>query len=462
MECLRLLYANFYSSLADYSRAFNRDQVVEVFQEAITRTPVLDDEGDDLSPAARNEREQANWILNQLLDYGWLERQVDEATLSSTYAFSRTGRLFTQPMLESSGSRFRTRHRNTRNTRNALQSFLEGGEIYDLLDAFEYSERIISDFTDVIAELDERKRQLVREVEAQQLVQNASDEFFDFMEKRFMPDLAVRLSADSVEKYRDEISKLIGKARRKRSKEFLVNAERALRRQAPELVKDENVSVYMSILDGIESRMHSASEVMLPALRHALHSFTRRADIIIRQLSFSASGQQSELLPICQALAALPPHEQDERLNSAGEILGDLQFGFVDPASLRLQNRRARRVINTQVEEHGEMDQDSRRDLFLQQALDQAFSVNNQAMRDYIIGELSRGHRIHSGSLPIRDARELLMVAHSIEVGSAGYSSEYCFRVEATGQRVSNDYFSEMDDFTIELVELNDSENSEC
>lgn len=457
LECLRLLYANFYSSLADYNRAFNREQVLEVFQEAITRTPVLEEEGGDeeFTSPARSEREQANWVLNQLLENGWLERQVDEATLSSTYAFSRTGRLFTQPMLELSSGRFRTRHRNTRNTRNALQSFLDKGEIYDLLDAFEYSERIISDFTDVIAELDERKRQLVREVEAQQIVQRASDEFFDFMEKRFMPDLAVRLSADSVEKYRDQIQALIKKSRRKR-KEFLVETERELRRSAPELVSDPNVSVYMMILEGIESRMHSASEVMLPALRHALHSFTRRADIIIRQLSFSSSGQQSELLPTCQQLAALPESEQDQRLMAAGECLAGLQLGFVDPAGLRLQQRREQRLVNSQVEEHAEMDKDSRRNLFLQQALDQAFSVNNQALRDYVGQAFNKGHRIHSTQLPVRDAKELLMLAHAIEVGSAGlHSSEFCFRVEPTGQRVSNDYFSAMDEFCIELVEPN-------
>src|SRR5690606_2833599 len=101
--------------------------------------------------------------------------------------------------------------RNTRNTRNALDAFAQQGEIHDLLDAFEYSERIISDFTDVIAELDERKRQLVQEVEAQVLVQRATEEFFEFMEKRFQPDIAIRLSADSVEKYREDIVE-IGRA----------------------------------------------------------------------------------------------------------------------------------------------------------------------------------------------------------------------------------------------------------
>jgi len=454
VACLRLLYGRLYSTLADYSRVVTRDQVVEAFQEAITRAPLLDDMGeDDGMMPARNEREQANWVLNQLLEHGWIEKQVDEATLQSSYAFTRMGRLFTQPMVEATGGRFRTRHRNTRNTRNALQSFVDQGEVYDLLDAYEYSERIISDFSDVIAELEDRKRQLVREVESQQLVQRASDEFFDFMEKRFMPDLAVRLSADSVEKYRDEIQTLIGKARRKR-KEFKATAEKALRKAAPELLQDAQQSLYWMILDGIESRMHSASEIMLPALRNALHGFTRRADIIIRQLSFSSSGRQSELAPLCRTLAEMSDEKQAARLAAAGDAMASINVGFVDPGALRIRTGAMRRVVNTGVEEHATPDKSTRRKLFIQQAMEKAFAINNQAVRAYIIGALNQGHRIHSHNLPINNARELLMGAHAIEVGAAGRrSSEFRFRVEPSGQRVRTDYFNLTDEFTIELIE---------
>jgi len=453
VECLRLLYTRLYSAQADYSRIVTREQVVETFQEVITRTPLLDLNEDETGLPVRNEREQANWILNLLMEHGWIERQVDEATLQSSYTFSRVGRLFTQPMGEATGGRFRTRHRNTRNTRNALQSFVDQGEVYDLLDAYEYSERIISDFSDVIAELEERKRQLVREVESQQLVQRASDEFFDFMEKRFMPDLAVRLSADSVEKYRDEIQTLIGKARRKR-KEFKANAERALRKAAPELLQDANASLYWMMLDGIESRMQSASEVMLPALRSALHGFTRRADIIIRQLSFSSSGRQSELAPICQKLSELPDAQQSARLTAAGDALAGINVGFIEPGLTKLRSGPAYRVVNTEVEEHGMADKETRRQLFIDQTMERAFAVNNQALRDYVVKALNQGHRIHSHNLPINNARELLMGAHAIEVGAAGNrSSEFRFRVEPSGQRVRTDYFDLTDEFTIELIE---------
>ncbi|HKQ83755.1 MAG TPA: hypothetical protein VJS42_16300, partial [Steroidobacteraceae bacterium] len=67
VACLRALYSRLYSSLAEYSRVVDRELVLEVFQDAITRTPVFDDAEDTEAPA-RTEREQANSLLNLLLE----------------------------------------------------------------------------------------------------------------------------------------------------------------------------------------------------------------------------------------------------------------------------------------------------------------------------------------------------------------------------------------------------------
>lgn len=448
VACLSALYSRFFTTHADYSRIFDREQVLEVFAEAITRTPLLD--GEDEGGAPRGEREQANWSLNLLLEHGWLERQTDEATLQSSYAFTRVGRLFTQPMVESSGGRFRTRHRNTRNTRNALRAFLDRGEVYDLLDAYEFSERIVADFSDIITELDERKRQLVRDVEAQQIIQRAADEFFDFMEKRFMPDLAIRLSADSVEKYRDEIAELLGKARRKH-RPFKAEAERELRRAAPELITDPKRSLYLDILDGIDARLHAACEVMLPALRRALHGFTRRADLIIRQLTFSGASR-NELMNACRQLPTLAEEAYDDLLSNVGERLATLQVGFIDPDGLRLHSRRQRRTVNSAVEAEQADDPQARRKLFVQQALERAFSLNNRELREYLVDALAGGHAVRTGNLPVRDARDLMRAAHAIEVGTSS-DGRYRFRVEPTGQRIRTDFYDAMDEFEITLLE---------
>jgi hypothetical protein len=453
VACLRGLYARLYSSLADYNRVVQRELVLEVFQDAITRTPVFDEADDDLTPAVKGEREQANWMLNLLLEHGWIERNVDDVTLSSTYGFSRIGRLFTQPMEELAGNRFRTRHRNTRNTCSALRSFLDKHEAYDLLDAYEYSERIVSDFSDVIAELEDRKRQLVREVEAQQLVRRASDEFFEFMEKRFMPDLSLRFSEDSVVKYREELDGLLRSARAQR-RETKATVERELRRLAPELITDGKRSLYLTILDQIESRLHSAAEVMLPALRQSLHGFTRRADILLRQLSFSQATQHA-LLDAFEMLAAMPQEEQGSHLAAAGQHLAVLAVGFVDPDNLRLYNTERKRAVATLAEVPEKDDGEARRRLFVQQALERAFAINNRQLYDYLVAALAGGHEIRSSSLPIRDARELLNAAHLIEVGTAGWgrSLGLSFEVRETGHRVTNEFFAGMDEFVVRVRE---------
>lgn len=450
-DCLSAFYERLYGSLADYSRSFTRDQIVEIFEEAITRSHVFEEDNDaEYTLGSRSQREQAGWILSQLLEHGWLERQMDEATLHATYAFTRHGRLFTQPMVEAVGGRYRTRHRNTRNTRNALKSFLDKGEVYDLLDAYEYSERIVSDFSDVISELDERRRQLVKEVESQQIVQRAADEFFDFMEKRFMPDVAIRLSADSVEKHRDEISNLIERVKHKR-KDFKAQAERELRRAAPELIEGMKQSVLLALLDGIEMRMQNASAVMLPALRKALNGFTRRADIIMRQLSYSGGGAQNRLQELAERFRDAPDENQGISLDCVGDTLSTLSIGLADTDAIKLYAPKTPRIVNDSVEVNQEHDLESRKQMFLQAAIDLAFTFNGKAQRDYVFKALSEGHRIHSQNLPIRDAKELLMNAHIIEVGSLG-SSDFLFKVTPTHQRVKTDYFDATDEFTIELL----------
>lgn len=452
VACLRSLYARLYSSLAEYSRVVNRELLIESFQEAITRTPVLEDGEDDMSPPVRGEREQAAVMLNLLLEHGWLERHVDEATLTSTYGFSRIGRIFTQPMEEIAGNRFRTRHRNMRNTCSALRSFLDKHEVYDLLDAYEYSERIVSDFSDIIAELEDRKRQLVREVQAQELIQRASDEFFDFMEKRFMPDLAVRFSEDSVLKYREELDGLLQRARMQR-RETKAAVEKELRRTAPELVTEGRRSVYLTLIDQIESRLHSAAEIMLPALRQSLHGFTRRADIVLRQLSFSEASRHT-LLEAFETLAALDEAQQDAHLAAAGEHMAALDAGFVDPDHLRLYSTERKRVVDTRAEVTAPEDPAARRRLFVEQALERAFAVNNRQLYDYVVGALAGGHEIRTGSLPVRDARELLYAAHVLDLGAAGWKDGGLrFEVRETGRRISTDYFTGMDEFVVRVVE---------
>lgn len=478
VECLRLLYQRLYTDLRDYGSALGREQLVDIFKEAIARAPVLEaevSEPGETEGRFKSQRELAGFIVNRLLEYGWLERQLDEANLQSSYAFTRAGRMFTQPFAASASNQFRTRNRNTRNTRNSLQAFYDRGEVQDLLDAYEYSERIISDFTDVIAELDERKRQLVREVEARQLIQQASDEFFDFMEKVFKPDLEVRLSADSVEKYRDQIASIIGRIRRKRpygqgdaetaAKDWRAVMELRLRELLPQHVVAGS-SLLENLLSAIETRLKNACEVMLPALRKALNTFTQRADIIIRQLSYINSQGGDQALEVCRLLAAQDKATQDQLLAQHGADWAAVRLGYLDPGQVALRAPAQKRLIRSDLDTDRPLDPEAQKQLFIDRALEQAFTVQSEAVRAYVQKALADTGRISSAELKAGNLRELLSLARATEVGaSSNLSSRYQFRVSQQPEALlaaptieTGDYFSARDDYTIELTEEADEQ----
>lgn len=470
-ECLRLLYQRLYTDLRDYGSAMNREQLLDLFKEAIARTPVLEDKQDshDTEGRFKSHRELASFIINRLLENGWLEKQVDEANLQSTYSFSRIGRIFTQPFVEGNSQHFRTRNRNTRNTRNSLQAFYDNAEVYDLLDAYEYSERIISDFTDVISELEERKRQLVQEVESRQLVQHASDDFFDFMEKVFKPDLEVRLSADSVEKYRDQIADIIHKIRRKRkygqgdaetaAKDWRAVMELRLRKLLPQKVVP-HTSLLDTLLKTIEVRLRNACDVMLPALRRALNTFTQRADIIIRQLSYIHTQGSDDLVELCGQLAQLTESQQDDLFTLSANSIASLQLAFVDPGQIQLRTPWQKTVVRSRVEEEQALDLSAQKAIFIQQVLDQAFIIQDSAVRHYVREALLTTGRVNSRHFNATTMPELLSLAHAIEVGSVNnLSSAYSFHIEQPAEWLlqapsiqQDDCFIRRDEFVITLL----------
>ncbi|WP_299770432.1 Wadjet anti-phage system protein JetA family protein [uncultured Pseudoteredinibacter sp.] len=454
--CLTLLYQRQYSATADYGHAPDRDLIIDIFTEALARNAKLvlesdSEDGADQELRFKTPREQASWLLKLLIDCGWIERQVDPATLATSFPFSRMGRVFAQALLEADSSQIRTRHRNTRNTLNSLEAFHSRAEVYDLLDAFDHSERIITDFTDIIAELEERKRELVREVEAEQLVQQASEQFFEFMEKRFQPDIQVRLSADSVEKYRDDIKKIIRKIRSK-PKSFKQQAELELRRVVPDLCSEDQSYLYF-LLEQIEQRMRSAADIMLPALRSALHGFTKRADIIIRQLSYLHSQADNNLVETCRELADLDEESFQQRLSAAAEECASMRLAFIDPAQIKWQERKSAVALSTAVQEAPELDSEAQRELMIQQLLDQAFVNNKENLRNYIVDSLRGGRQIATSELQIEDAHSLMSMASAIEIGAVNnQSSDLQFDVQyLSTDPQSNEYFENFDEFTIEL-----------
>ena len=196
---------------------------------------------------------------------------------------------------------------------------------------------------------------------------------------------------------------------------------------------------------------------MLPALRKALQGFTKRADIIIRQMSYLASSSHNDMAKVCQQLVAQPRAEQDRLLVLAGDLMAVPRVGLVDPVHLYLHSRRSKRTFQLDVAEDRdeEFDRDAHRELVVQQWLDQAFLINDTQVRRFLARHLLAGEAVKTSDLPVDSAGELLSLAHAIEVGSANsLTDELQFSVEYSGSEpVASAYFHQQDQFEIRIRE---------
>jgi hypothetical protein len=105
---------------------------------------------------------------------------------------------------------------------------------------------------------------------------------------------------------------------------------------------------------------------------------------------------------------------------------------------------------------------DARKDIYIQQVLDQAFFINNNSLRGYMQKHLMAGKIISTKDLPIENANDFLAVANAVSIASTSSLSsdfEFVMTYEAndTDDQGScaadkNNYFTKKDHFTVELI----------
>ena len=96
--------------------------VTGYFEEALARSPVLEGEESEQEQRFKSLREQARWILQILLENGWLDKRGPGQPAHHLSVYPRRA-FICRPLVEAERRASRTRHRNTRNTLNALEAF---------------------------------------------------------------------------------------------------------------------------------------------------------------------------------------------------------------------------------------------------------------------------------------------------------------------------------------------------
>ncbi len=414
--CLRSLYERLHGPGADYSQNLNRDSLRDLLMPIIQDcdTAVLTEaehEDDEFTGIDSGDALQlAGALIRALLKDGWLETYGDRAGLVVAFRFTRPGKLFSEALWSLSRLRTRSRQRNVRGCRNALEAARRNVDAYDLVDAYDYAEKIISDLSEGVDYFQELVRRLMSEAS-----RTPWDEFMEFLD-RFEKDFKKQMTADNVERHRQSIREAIHKLRCIEDDQFNV-LERQLEDIAtwanPEQLADSTLDW---MLDHIEEMVEAACTTKQPELLKAMNLYVRRATSIVQQAMLLRGGQTRHgFSRAITQVAALSGAAQTAKLLQLGPALAPAEVRLLDPAVFRLRSATQRRKALA-ITVQPRVSRDSRLAAAMHRAEAGAFALSNEDVVEVMRRELRlRGRPIRLSSLTFKTATDVLQAMQAVE-----------------------------------------------
>lgn len=414
--CIRTLYDRLHGPGADYSQALNRDALRDILIPAIQEHSSLlipgeagaDDELGDIDSGDANLL--AGALIRSFLKDGWLETFGDHVGLVTAYRFTRPGKLFAEALWSLSRLRTRSRQRNVRGCRNALEAARKNVDAYDLIDAYDYAEKVISDLSERVDYFLEMSRGLMS-----QATRTPWDEFMEFLDK-FEKDFKKQMTADNVERHRQSIRDAINKLRSIDQDQF-----NSLEQQLADLASwanpdGEAISKLDWILERIEDMVEAACDTKFPELRRAMSAYVRHSASLSQQGMMLRSGQaRYGFARAISEISERSPEEQTTLLSKLGDALAATGVRLLDPASFKIKTTSQRRKA-TAITVTPRVTRDSKLAAAITRAEAGAFALSNDEVVLAIRRELRlRNRPMRLSTLPLNSATEVLKAMQAVE-----------------------------------------------
>ncbi len=450
VACLCSLYERLHGSAADYSHNLTRDDVRDILllvvQQMSNEISIEDNTADDelVSISSENVLELASAIFRSLLHDGWLEMFGDRAGLVTAYRFSRAGKLFAEALWAFDRPRTRSRQRNVRSCRNALEATYRNADAYDLVDAFDYAEKVISDLSEGVDYFQELVRHLM--VEASQ---TPWDEFMEFLD-RFEREFKKQLTADSVDRHRQAIRETLGKLHGL-PQERIITLNLQLDEIARWAVLERSGrSTFDWMLDRIEEMVEAACTTKQPELIKAMNTYMRQATNIVQQAMMLRGGQTRHAYSrAITQVSKLQATDQSEFLEKLGVAITASEIRLLDPASFKLRSASHRRKALT-VTAQPKVSQEARLAAALQRAEAAGFALSNEDVFKALQAELKlRGRPFLLSTMPLKTARDVLQAMQAVE--AIRTSRESILNVTKLPSKLLTEYYTG-NDYQIEAA----------
>lgn len=441
--CLRALFERLHGPAADYSHNLTREilrelllPVVRDYQDRIAP----DSEDDELSsPELDDPHQLVTALIRALLNDGWLEQFADRNGLVTAFRFSRPGKLFAEA-LWSLDRPSRSRQRNMRGCRNALEAALsDRGDAHDLVDAYEYAEKVIEDLTDGIDYFQELVRHLMQTAS----LHTQWTEFVGFLD-RFQRDYSKQLTSDNATLNRQAIRQKLEKLRLL-PEHKVARIDEQLHDIAHWAVKEHTgITVYDWLLDRIEDIVDAACESKQPGFLKAMETYLKRVNGLAMQSMMLRAGQtRNAYLAAVQKLAVSTPDAQERLLKAIAERIAPAEVRVLDPASFKLRTATQRRKSVT-ISIRPRPTREERMASAMSRAEAEVFSVPNDVVAQQLRSDLRVfKHPIRLSAFPVATARDLLRTMQAVEAVRSTAGEDMTVRRLPTP--LANEYYSGSD-----------------
>jgi hypothetical protein len=421
VACLRALYERLHGPAADYAHNMTRDALRDLLLPVVRENldqaaPVLDQDEFNV-PESDDPQQLTSLLIRALLADGWLEQFADRHGLVTAFRFSRAGKLFSEA-LWALDRPSRSRQRNMRGCRNALEAALSPrGDAHDIVDAYEYAEKVIEDLTEGI----DYFQGLVRHLMQNASVQTQWGEFVEFLD-RFQREYSKQLTSDNAMLNRQAIQQNLEKLRAVPDAKFK-RMDEQLHDIAHWAVKEHTgTSVYDWLLSRIEDIVDAACESKQPGFVKAMETYMKRVNGLALQSMMLRSGQtRHAYLAAIQKLSESPKEAQDRLLSRIGEQLTTAEVRLLDPSSFKLRTATQRRKAVT-VAARPRASREERLAAAMARAESEAFSLPNELVAERLRSDLRLfRHPIRVSALPTETARDVIRAMQAVEAArSAG------------------------------------------
>lgn len=339
----RELYENFIMLMyEEMHRGIMGEAVMnQSYMKSMVVKAIKNHEGDN--PSSMDIDDLARQILKSVEACGWIENKYDDMNLEFVYNLTRSGRKVAQAIYQINKKDSITRHRNVRTTLGLLESYNRDGDPYDLIDAYDASDHIVSDLMDLINEIHEKRKELTRD--ANESFEFASESFLQYVEDEFLPSMDAYFNKDSLSKNSIRIDDIINSIL-DNSNQLNLYTKRMIERYPSFQNKD---SVVEEMLIIISDRVKNAKNNKLPELATATNNLLRHSEMVLKQVG-SLRMKRSSLV---NTLALNIQNESEETKDKIFDLLSQkMNFSkarYLDPYKIKIKEMKKTRKIKSSV-----------------------------------------------------------------------------------------------------------------